>query len=188
MVVGALTHSFTHTHTQAHAQPYKRFLVLLLQTCIYSVRHSLESSCHSSFLSSNSLTGSHQFSSETNKCVTCQQSIIGPYDPLRRPLYPFVHSAVFLSSPSCFPFIRRLSTHSLVQSVVPTLVASVWSSCNPVLDSVKLVQNRRCEGLEVFVVGGIKAFVEPGSLAALQVSCQYFCPVNGSRPGPALDW
>lgn len=45
-----------------------------------------------------------------------------------------------------------LSTHFLVQSVFSTLVLSVWSSCNPILDIVQLVQNRRHEGRVVFVV------------------------------------
>lgn len=46
---------------------------------------------------------------ETNKCVTCQQSIISPQsDQINLSL------CLLLSCPSCFPFIQRLSTHSLV--------------------------------------------------------------------------
>ncbi|KAG7230305.1 hypothetical protein INR49_024409 [Caranx melampygus] len=62
--------------------------------------------------------------------------------------------------------------------------APISRGCNPILDSVQLVQNRRHKGLVVFVVRGIKASVEPGILAALQVPCQYFWPMKRSRPGP----
>lgn len=121
-----LVHSHTHTHTLTHSCAH----FLVLQTCIYSVSHSLDHSLIHPFVihPSSHPTVSQvptKFSSETNKCVTCQQSIIGPFD-LCRSFYPFVHSAVLLSSPSCFPFIRRLSTHSLVQSVFPTLVLSLY--------------------------------------------------------------
>lgn len=138
----SITHWLTHTNTLTSAWTILHTCPRLPLTDMHLFSKSLTQpiphspSRHPSFHSSNSLTGSHQFSSETNKCVTCQQSIIGPYDPCRS-LYPFVHSAVLLSSPSCFPFIRRLSTHSLVQSVFPLF--SVWSSCNPVLHSVQLV-------------------------------------------------
>lgn len=82
--------------------------------------------CHPSFHSSTSLTDSHQFSSETNKCVTCQQSINSPFD-LCRSLNPFVYSTIFLSPlSSFFPLSLRLSTHSLVQSVFPILVFSSY--------------------------------------------------------------
>lgn len=117
-----LVHSLTQTNTHS----YVHFLVFLfLQTCVYSVTHSLFHSLIHPFFHTFIQHVSRQFSSETNKCVTCQQSIFGPFD-LCRSLYPFVHSAVFLSSPSCFPFIRRLSTRSLVQSVFPTLVLSLY--------------------------------------------------------------
>lgn len=46
---------------------------------------------------------------ETNKCVTCQQSIISPQSEQINLCLCFV-----LSRPSCFPFIQRLSTHCLV--------------------------------------------------------------------------
>lgn len=46
---------------------------------------------------------------ETNKCVTCQQSIISPQSEQIN-----LSLCLLPSRPSCFPFIQRLGTHSLV--------------------------------------------------------------------------
>lgn len=197
MVVGAhtRTHANTHTHrhtnVQAHAYTHLHtFPCLLRLTNMHLFSKSSTrsfphfSSCHPSFHSSNSLTRPHPFSSETNKCVTCQQSTIGPYD-LCRSLYPFVHSAVFLSSPSCFPFLCRLSTHFLVQSVFPTLVLSLYGPVViPYLTLSSWSRTGDMKALWFLWLLYKKAFEEPRTLAALQVSCQYFCLMKGSRPGP----
>lgn len=101
-----------------------------------------------SFIRLTVLQVATNFNSKTNKCVTCQQSIIGPFD-LCRLLYPFVHSCV---SPSCFPLVGRLSP-TLVQSVSTTLVLSVFGpGVIPYLTLSKLVNYRRREGLVVFEV------------------------------------
>lgn len=46
---------------------------------------------------------------ETNKCVTCQKSIISPQSEQIN-----LSLCLLLFCPSCFPFIQRLSTRSLV--------------------------------------------------------------------------
>lgn len=69
-----LVHSVTQTHTYTHKQTHSFILVIVffLQTYIYSLTHYfIHPFAIHPIQSSNNLTGSHQFSSETNKCVTC---------------------------------------------------------------------------------------------------------------------
>ena len=87
-----LMHSLTHTHTKTHQTPTHPHTPTHTHTHTHSLlgtfpclrlrhtnMHLFSKSVTRSFHSSNNLTGSHQSSSETNKCVTCQQSIIGPF-------------------------------------------------------------------------------------------------------------
>lgn len=142
-----LLHSLTHWHTHSNIH----FLIDFLQTCNYSVSHSFEHSLIHPAI--------HPIASQDGTNLAVRQiSATHVNSPLLVHLIwadhyiPFVHSTIFMSSPSFFPFICRLSTHSLVQSVFLTLVCFAWSSCNPILDIVQLVQNRRHKGLVVFVV------------------------------------
>lgn len=142
---GCCTRSLWHTHSNIH------FLIDFLQTCNYSVSHSFEHSLIHPAI--------HPIASQDGTNLAVRQiSATHVNSPLLVHLIwadhyiPFVHSTIFMSSPSFFPFICRLSTHSLVQSVFLTLVRFAWSSCNPILDIVQLVQNRRHKGLVVFVV------------------------------------
>lgn len=134
MVVGARTHTRIHTHTYTHIS-----LSLPLTKMHLFIQSFTQSFPHSSFYHPfiPGLTGSHQSSSETDKCVTCQQSINVPFD-LCRSNFPFVHFAIFLSVfPFSFPFIHRLSTHSHIQSAFSHSCSfSLWSSYNPIRETV----------------------------------------------------
>lgn len=102
-----------------------------------------------SFIRLTVLQVATNFNSKTNKCVTCQQSIIGPFD-LCRLLYPFCPLLCF---PFLFPPRWKVKPHSLVQSVSTTPVLSVFGpGVIPYLTLSKLVNYRRCEGLVVFEV------------------------------------
>lgn len=88
-------HFFWYTHTRVHTGHVLLFLnrPLISMPLISSFTHPF-------------IQLSHR---ETNKCVTCQQSIISPqFEQINLSL------CLLLSRPSCFPFIQRLSTHALV--------------------------------------------------------------------------
>ncbi len=115
-----LVHSLTHTNTHS----YIHFLVVFfLQTCIYSVSHSLDRSLIHPFVIHPS---THPTVSQVPTGLAVRQiSASHVNNPLLVHLICADHS-IPLSTPFCFPFIRRLSTHSLVLSVFPTVVLSLY--------------------------------------------------------------
>lgn len=144
LLVPSLTRTNRGTNTRSDTQTLLVHFFRLPPTNRRLCSQSPDQSHIHSFIRLTVLQVATNFNSKTNKCVTCQQSIIGPFD-LCRLLYPFC--------PLLFPPRWKVKPHSLVQSVSTTLVLSVFGpGVIPYLTLSKLVNYRRREGLVVFEV------------------------------------